>query len=75
MMFNVGVIIGPLLGGILADPVASYPGIFGPGGPLGGKDGNAMFSRWRYALPNLVNACFVAMMALMVFFGVIEKGA
>ncbi|KAI7573554.1 hypothetical protein KC343_g23570, partial [Hortaea werneckii] len=39
MTFNIGVIIGPLLGGLLADPVGSYPEIFGPGGSLGGKNG------------------------------------
>ena len=37
MTFNIGVIIGPLLGGLLADPVGTYPGIFGPHGTLGGK--------------------------------------
>jgi hypothetical protein len=35
MTFNIGVIVGPLLGGWLADPVTSYPGIFGPGGSIG----------------------------------------
>jgi MFS family permease len=29
MCFNIGVIIGPILGGLLADPAGSYPKIFG----------------------------------------------
>lgn len=72
MTFNVGVIIGPLLGGILADPVGSYPGVFGPGGSIGGKDGVAWLMRWPYALPNVVNAVFLTCSALGVIFGLEE---
>ncbi|KAK4508105.1 hypothetical protein PRZ48_001843 [Zasmidium cellare] len=72
MTFNIGVIVGPLLGGLLADPVGSYPGLFGPGGALGGKNGNWMFTRWPYALPNLVNATFLAASALALIFGLEE---
>lgn len=72
MTFNVGVIVGPLLGGLLADPVGSYPGLFGPGGAFGGKEGNWLFTRWPYALPNLVNASFLAASALALVFGLEE---
>ncbi|KAI7551014.1 hypothetical protein KC331_g2822 [Hortaea werneckii] len=54
MTFNIGVIIGPLLGGLLADLVGSYPDIFGPGGSLGGKNGVGWLTKWPYALPNVV---------------------
>lgn len=67
-----GVIIGPLLGGLLADPAGSYPGIFGPGGTLGGENGVWLFVKWPYALPNLINAAFLFSSALAVVFGLEE---
>jgi hypothetical protein len=72
MTFNIGVIIGPLLGGLLADPAGNYPGIFGPGGTIGGKDGVWLFKRWPYVLPNLISAAFLVFGALAVFFGLEE---
>ncbi|KAL1842208.1 hypothetical protein VTJ49DRAFT_5820 [Mycothermus thermophilus] len=50
MTFNVGVIIGPILGGILSDPAGSYPDIFGD---------NKFLQRFPYATPNLVSAFFL----------------
>ena len=72
MTFNVGVIIGPLVGGLLADPVGSYPGVFGPGGSIGGKEGVWWLMRWPYALPNVVNAGFLVLSALALIFGLEE---
>lgn len=72
MTFNIGVIIGPLLGGLLADPVGSYPHIFGPGGSIGGEKGVWWLTRWPYALPNVVSACFLTGSALGVTFGLEE---
>ncbi|KAK0277128.1 hypothetical protein LTR91_000414 [Friedmanniomyces endolithicus] len=65
MTFNVGVIIGPLLGGLLADPVGSYPGVFGEGY-------EGWMARWPYALPNVVNAGFLVCSALGVLLGLEE---
>lgn len=67
MCFNIGVIIGPILGGFLADPVSSFPGTFGPGSPLGGKSGVSWMIRFPYALPNIVSGFFILFSA----FGVI----
>ncbi|OTA33249.1 hypothetical protein BTJ68_06148 [Hortaea werneckii EXF-2000] len=72
MTFNIGVIIGPLLGGLLADPVGSYPDIFGPGGSLGGKDGVGWLTKWPYALPNVVSAGFLFCSAIGVVLGLEE---
>lgn len=67
MCFNVGVIIGPILGGFLADPVGSFPATFGPGSSLGGKHGVSWMVSFPYALPNLVSGVFILCSA----FGVI----
>lgn len=50
MTFNIGVIVGPILGGLLADPASSYPSIFGQ---------VEFFRRFPYAAPNLVSAFFL----------------
>ena len=61
MCFNIGVIVGPLLGGLLADPVGSYPEIF-PEGYQG------WMTRFPYALPNVVLSAFLVASALGVVF-------
>ncbi|KAJ4352754.1 hypothetical protein N0V95_003972 [Ascochyta clinopodiicola] len=68
MTFNIGVIVGPILGGLLADPVASYPSLFGPGSLMGGKNGVYWMMQWPYALPNIISACFLLFSALAVIF-------
>ncbi|KAI1806040.1 MFS general substrate transporter [Daldinia bambusicola] len=50
MTFNIGVIVGPILGGLLSDPAGSYPDTFG----------NVEFLRkFPYAMPNLVSTGFL----------------
>ncbi|KAG0635244.1 major facilitator superfamily domain-containing protein [Tuber brumale] len=58
MCFNVGIIVGPVIGGMLADPASTYPGLFG---------GVEWMHRWRYALPNLASAAFLCMSMLLGF--------
>lgn len=72
MCFNIGVIIGPILGGSLADPVNSFPGILGPGSFLGGKDGVWWMQHWPYALPNVLSAMFIFSSVVAVFLGLDE---
>ncbi|KAI5370954.1 Putative major facilitator superfamily, MFS transporter superfamily [Septoria linicola] len=72
MTFNVGVIIGPLLGGLLADPAGTYPELFGPGSTFGGEDGVWLFMRFPYALPNLINASFLVISTLALVLGLEE---
>lgn len=63
MCFNIGVIIGPILGGLLADPAASYPKLFG---------NIEWLKRFPYATPNIVSAFFLFCAGLGVFFGLAE---
>lgn len=74
MCFNIGVIIGPVLGGMLADPVKSYPQLFGPGSFLGGKDGVRWMLHWPFALPNLLSAVYIFASLLAVILGLDEVG-
>jgi MFS family permease len=65
MCFNIGVIVGPIIGGSLADPINSYPHLFGPESFFGGKAGVWWMERWPFALPNILNAIFT----VTAFFG------
>ncbi|GKT49039.1 uncharacterized protein ColSpa_09220 [Colletotrichum spaethianum] len=58
MTFNIGVIIGPILGGILSDPAGSYPSLFGD---------IDFFRKYPYAAPNLLSAVFLSCAALSVW--------
>lgn len=72
MCFNIGVIIGPILGGLLADPIASYPSLFGANSFFGGKNGVWWMKHWPYAFPNLVSAVFLFISSAGVIFGLEE---
>jgi len=63
MCFNIGVIIGPILGGLLADPAGSYPKLFGK---------VEWLQRFPYAAPNILSAFFLFCAGLGVFFGLAE---
>lgn len=63
MCFNIGVIIGPILGGLMADPAGTYPSVFGKINWL---------KKFPYAPPNLLNAFFLLFAGLGVFFGLSE---
>jgi hypothetical protein len=64
MSFNVAGILGPIIGGWLADPAMTLPGWFGPGSPLH----SPMIERYPFALPSIVNAAFLFVTFLTVFF-------
>ncbi|KAH7149429.1 major facilitator superfamily domain-containing protein [Dactylonectria estremocensis] len=63
MTFNVGVIIGPILGGLLSDPAGSYPDLFG---------NVPFFLKFPYATPNLVSSVFLTFSTLAVWLGLEE---
>jgi len=72
MCFNIGVVLGPILGGALADPINSFPHLFGPNSVVGGKDGVYWMKHWPYLLPNLLSATFIITAALAVILGLDE---
>ncbi|KAI1389405.1 MFS general substrate transporter [Hypoxylon trugodes] len=63
MTFNIGVIVGPVLGGVLSDPAGSFPDTFGNIG---------FFLKFPYATPNLVSAGFLSI-ALMLCWLFLEE--
>ncbi|KEY70286.1 hypothetical protein S7711_06989 [Stachybotrys chartarum IBT 7711] len=63
MTFNIGAIIGPILGGILSDPASAYPDVFGDVDFL---------KRFPYATPNIVSSLFLFAAATAVWLGTEE---
>ncbi|RMJ13381.1 hypothetical protein CDV36_006988 [Fusarium kuroshium] len=63
MTFNCGVILGPIMGGLLSDPAGSYPGLFGK---------VDFFLKYPYATPNIISSIFLAIAALTVWLGLEE---
>ncbi|KXJ95030.1 major facilitator superfamily domain-containing protein [Microdochium bolleyi] len=55
--FNVAAFIGPVMGGLLADPAANMPGIFGKDAILGFD----WVRRYPYAIPSLLNCLFLSL--------------
>lgn len=56
--FSLGMVIGPMVGGLLANPAAQFPGIFGE---------IQLLVRFPYLLPNIVTALMAAAGGVMVF--------
>ena len=69
---GIGVIVGPIFGGLLSDPVSSYPRVFGENSLLGGEKGVYWLKHWPYALPNLLSAVFLFVSAVAVICGLEE---
>lgn len=63
MCANAGIIIGPVLGGVMSDPAGTYPKRFG---------GISWLERFPYSPPNLLSAVFLACAACAVIFGLDE---
>lgn len=56
----------------MADPISTFPGIFGPNTMIGGKDGVAWMRYWPYAFPNLFSALFIFLAGIAVVLGLDE---
>ncbi|KAK4157302.1 hypothetical protein C8A00DRAFT_11805 [Chaetomidium leptoderma] len=58
-VWSVGTIIGPMIGGLFADPTDSYPGLFPKG---------SIFERFPYLLPNLICAGLLLVSIVLGYF-------
>ncbi|PGH09221.1 hypothetical protein AJ79_05750 [Helicocarpus griseus UAMH5409] len=65
--FNIASLFGPVMGGFLADPVTSYPRLFGVNSTFGGSTGVQWLIKFPYALPMLLNALFMGSCAVLVW--------
>ncbi|KAE8153910.1 MFS general substrate transporter [Aspergillus avenaceus] len=70
--FNIASLFGPVMGGMLSDPVQSYPTLFGANSSFGGEHGVEWLMRYPYALPMLANAIFLTFAAFCVGMGLEE---
>ncbi|KAI0975920.1 major facilitator superfamily domain-containing protein [Xylaria arbuscula] len=66
--FSVAATLGPLMGGLLADPVLTLPGLFGESA-IWGFD---WVFKYPYALPSLINTVTLSLTGLIVFLGLEE---
>ncbi|KAI0908062.1 major facilitator superfamily domain-containing protein [Ustulina deusta] len=69
--FSVASTLGPLMGGLLADPVLTLPGLFGESA-IWGFD---WIFKYPYALPSLINTVTLAITGLVVFLGLEETSS
>ncbi|KAI0538429.1 major facilitator superfamily domain-containing protein [Xylaria digitata] len=69
--FSVASTLGPLMGGLLADPALTLPGLFGESAIWGFE----WIFKHPYALPSLINAVTLAITGLIVFMGLEETSS
>lgn len=72
LAWNIANIFGPLFGGMLSDPVANYPGLFGEHSTFGGAHGVSWLQKFPYAVPNLFCALVLFGDAMLVWMGLRE---
>lgn len=72
LAWNIANIFGPVMGGLLSDPVLHYPGWFGPNSTFGGSEGVWWMQKWPYAAPNIFSALVCWADAALLFFGLRE---
>ncbi|PGH07120.1 hypothetical protein GX51_01907 [Blastomyces parvus] len=64
--FNIASLFGPVMGGFLADPVTSYPRLFGENSTFGGDAGVKWLKKYPFALPMILNAVLMTICAVLV---------
>lgn len=70
--FNVGILIGPLIGGWLQDPIHTFPKLFGSNSRFGGKNGVNWMTKFPYALPNLLIGGLFVLTIIVLILGLKE---
>ena len=66
--FNVANVFGPILAGLLVDPVLNLHHLFGAGSTFGGEAGVEWMKKYPYALANLISTVLLFAEALIVHF-------
>ncbi|KAI1379205.1 MFS general substrate transporter [Hypoxylon crocopeplum] len=69
--FSVANTLGPLMGGLLADPASTLPGFFGEGAIWG----FSWIEKYPYALPSVLNVVTLSITTLIVFFALEETSS
>ncbi|KAH8669428.1 major facilitator superfamily domain-containing protein [Ilyonectria robusta] len=72
MCLNIGDVLGPLLGGFLADPSVSDSSEATTSNDSSNNSDSSWMSRFPFALPNFICALVILISALMVAFGLDE---
>lgn len=70
--FNVANILGPILGGLLADPIQQYPGIFSEDSWISKSALYSWLTNYPYAAPNILSAFLLFLEAALVWLGLHE---
>lgn len=70
--FNVANVAGPILSGILSEPLENFPHLFAEGSTFGGSDGVQWMKKYPYALPNLLCTVLLLAEAVLVHYGLDE---
>ena len=66
--FNVANVFGPILAGLLADPIENFPHLFAEGSTFGGDTGVRWMKAYPYAAANCISTVFLLMEAVIVHF-------
>ena len=66
--FNFANVLGPILAGLLVDPVFNFPRLFGEGSTFGGDTGVRWMKLYPYAAANLISTLVLFGEALIVHF-------
>ena len=66
--FNVANVFGPILAGLLVDPVKNFPHLVGEGSTFGGATGVKWLQTYPYALANLISTILLFIEAILVHF-------
>ena len=66
--FNVANVFGPILAGLLAEPIANFPHLFGKGSTFGGDTGVRWMETYPYAMANGISSILLIIESVVVHF-------
>ena len=66
--FNIANVLGPILAGLLADPIANFPHLFAEGSTFGGNTGVRWMKTYPYAAANCISTILLLIEAVICHF-------